>query len=181
MRFQLGLCSVVLFLLAGFTSAQAAEPLLKQIKKSELSEKALPGYSLDIDQVFRINAGPLKANEILFATKLPGEGEGLPKFVVARAGRVVDSKELPTLEEGWNLVAVQAVSAEERGEKGLRIFAVLTLEPLSGRSDDYWEQGFVFDLLSDGKIETNNDLNQRIAKTKPRIKSIKELKKFTKP
>ena len=60
----------------------------------------------------------------------------------------------------------------------VRILAIVTLEPLSGRPEDYWNQPYVFDISPLGKIDSNNELNKKLDEKKPRPKNIGQLKKF---
>lgn len=53
-----------------------------------------------------------------------------------------------------------------------------TLEPISQCSEDYWDQAFVLDVDGNGKIDADAELNQKISKKKPAIKTIEALKAF---
>lgn len=154
--------------------------LLEKIAKSDIDSSSMPGYTLDFDQVFKISSGSLKGKTIVFAfSELGGESQ-VPKFVLADGKNIVDQVELATVENGWNIVSVDAVmaTAAKTSNSGLRILAILTLEPMSGRSSDYWQQGFVFDINEPGKIDQSVALNTKISEHKPRIKTLKALKKF---
>ena len=52
------------------------------------------------------------------------------------------------------------------------------MEPASGRSSDYWDNPFVFDIAPDGKIKTNPSLNEKMGDAKPRPATIKTIKKY---
>src|SRR5690242_3319200 len=81
--------------------------LLQKIPDAELKQISLPGYSIEEEQAFKIASGPLAGKIVLFASSDPtGPTPHQPAFFVLDKGKIVDTKSLPTLEDGWNLVAV---------------------------------------------------------------------------
>lgn len=164
--------------LSPFSIAHAG--LLQKSSDAELKQISLPGYSIMEEQAFKIASGPLAGKLILFASFDPEKSTTKkPGFFVLENGKVLDSKPLPTLEDGWNIVDVTAVSATPgQGKSALRILAVMTLEPISNRTEDYWDQAFVLDVGSDGKIDDDRELNEKISKKKPAVKTIEALKAF---
>lgn len=185
-RIKLTKCAVLLasFFIFG-NLVLAGETELLQLKIAELDPAVMPGYVFDFDQVFKINSGPLKGKTIFFALN-DREAEvdsktkpARPQFVVADTKILIDHKAVPTLEEGWNISSVDAMAVMENKAAAvpLRILAILTIEPVSGRSSDYWQQAFVFDLTKEGKIKENVSLNKKLSNVKPAIKTIRALKK----
>lgn len=177
----------LIILVIGLIMARVAfanPPILQKVDIPDLDKSLFKGYFLNDDQVFKITSGALKNKTILFTTVDPvnSDQSRLPQFVVLDNNTIVDQQNLPTLEEGWNLVAVDAVAALSQADANsdIRILAILTLEPLSGRSQDYWQQPFVLDISSNGKINTNTRLNHDLAKRFHSIKTIKSLKEYLK-
>lgn len=159
-----------------------AEPIkLTKVKSLPVAEGMLPGFEFDTDQAFKISSGTLKGKFIFFARKhVEAPDSTIPRFVVSDNKKIISSVELPHIIESWNLVQPQAVSIgdPDKSDGSVRILAVLTMEPASGRSSDYWEQPFVFDISPDGSIESNVRINSAMAEISPRPKTIKEIKKF---
>jgi hypothetical protein len=171
---------LTVFALSTFSIVTLADnsPLI-QLKDTGVRKTELSGYDFDTDQIFKIGTGPLKNLVIFFAMNPLGGSQNLiPRFVIAKDSKIIDSKELPTVLAGWNIVTVQAVGTATVDDKILRVLAILTLEPASSREADYWDQPFVFEITKEGKIDAKTTLNTMLAKMKPRIKSIKELKSF---
>lgn len=164
--------------------AIADTPKLQKVKAVEVSPALLSGYSFESDQAFKISSGPLANKLIFFASRDSSQNNHsiVPQFVVVEGKVVIDHQPLPTIEEGWDIITVDAVSYIDPPNKDIeiRIIAIITLEPLSGRSSDYWQQPFVFDLHRDGKIDNNTSLNEKLSKAKPSIKTIKALKNYLK-
>ena len=171
----------ILLIVALLTGLNANSSTLTKVSEPGVTNKTLPGYDFDSDQVFKINTGPLQNATIFFAFKAPGKLDVIPRFVVVKGGVLLDSIEIPTLELGWNIVSVQALSAEAvTMSESITAFAILTIEPISGRESDYWDQGFIFTITKDGKIDPQKNINLKIAQTKPAIKNIKALKAYLK-
>ncbi len=157
----------------------ASAGLLQKTTDAERKQISLPGYSALDEQAFKVASGPLAGKMILFASFDPAVAPAAPKFFVLDNGKVIDSQPLPNLVEGWNIVDVKAVTAiPSQGNITLRVLAVLTLEPISNRPQDYWDQAFVFDVAATGKIDANAAINQKIADKKPAIKTLEALKAF---
>lgn len=159
----------------------ATAPVLEQVSEVSADPNGLKGYTFLTDQAFKIKSGALNGKVVFFAAKnLGASSDIIPRFVVTENDRITDSLEIPTMQSGWNIVEVQAVAfgGPEAARFPVRILAILTLEPMSGRSSDYWDQAFVLDLDKDGRIEPNSALNLELSNTKPRIKTIKSLRSF---
>ena len=160
-----------------------ATPALEQVTTVPVPAKALPGLVAEMDQAFRVKGGPLDGRLLFFASVdrdgAPTAGRA-PSFVVASGKDVLAITPLPGLIEGWNVVKVLAVgtTAPPRKDVALRVLAVLTLEPMSGRSSDYWNQGFVIDLFADGHVVVDAALNKALAEAKPRPETIKAMRAF---
>lgn len=155
---------------------------LRRVKALPIKESTVLGYNFDTDQAFQVTTGPLKDKYLFFASRELGSSEysKLPRFFISDQSKIIDSIEVPLLKEGTNLVAVQAISGiqPKSSISAIRVLAVLTLEPLSNRESDYWDQSYVFDVNTDGKIEPNLDLNKKMNLQKKRPKSIQEIRKF---
>lgn len=162
----------------------AGAPLLHQLGASEVKLRLSRPLELEKDQIFQIVSGTLTGKRIAFASVTLGEdaGEGLPQFIVSDSQAVLDARTLPTLQEGWNLVSVDAVSAvmPSNPAHALRILALVTLVPLSGRTQDMWQQAFALDIDGNGKICIDAALNGKLAARPNGFKTMGRLKAYLK-
>jgi hypothetical protein len=126
----------------------------------------LPGFAPDRVRAYELDFPPLGGSTVVLAAFLPGATEERkPQLLVAPSAGPVQRIDLPGLEPGWNLVqtlAVGACDADADGDEDVLVLALL--EPLSGRSQDYWSQGFVFLSQTDGTLAPYTEVNDALAR-----------------
>lgn len=163
---------VILFL----SVSNAKGPSLSQIHPNNLGMSSPSGYDILLDQLFRFKGGNFDGKTLFFADGSLGKK---PAVFIGRDHKIIASRTLPEMEEGFHLVEVNAVSVDSKHttEKNCRILAILRFEPPSGPRDA-WDQAFVIDVHTDGDVFFEPSLNKKLSQKVNKIKTIKSLKSF---